>query len=158
MIQATLLVGTGSGEVLLYDVASHQLVRSFTPLKDKAQGLAITHIECLLKPPDLIGNISLGFNVSSMTSAKDVIPTKPVMPFQRVRDGKARSLHEVSMMLPSSTEVNCVMIKIFPCLSHISAPTEPDIIFDVRASEGSSAVHKSQFFWQRQFDANESSG
>lgn len=117
MTQSTLLVGTGSSEVLLYDVASHQLVRSFAPLKDKGQGLGITYIRCLLKPPDLVGNISLGFNVSSMTSAKDIIPTRPVMPFQRVRDGKTRGLHEVSIMIPPSNEVRQVTVVPFVALN-----------------------------------------
>ena len=106
MTQSILLVGTSAGEVHLYDVASHQLLRTFSPVKDKMQGLAITHIECLLKPPDLIGNISLGFNVSSMTSAKDIIPTRPILPFQRVRDAKARGAHEVSMLLSPATQVS----------------------------------------------------
>ncbi|KAH8111012.1 pre-rRNA-processing protein IPI3 [Phellopilus nigrolimitatus] len=105
LTQSTLLVGTTTGEVHLYDIASHQLLRTLSPVKDKAQGLSVTHIECMLKPPDLIGHISLGINVAGMTSAKDVMPTRPVAPFQRVRDGKAREVHEVSMMLPVQNEV-----------------------------------------------------
>ena len=109
--QSNLLVGTNAGEVRLYDVASHQLLRTISPLKDKSQGLSITHIECMLKPPDLIGNISLGLNVSGVTSAKDVLPTYPIVPFQRVRDGKSRANHEVLMMLPppDSDEVRSTM-------------------------------------------------
>ncbi|KAI5121624.1 hypothetical protein M0805_001154 [Coniferiporia weirii] len=101
LTQSTLLVGTTIGEVHLYDTASHQLLRTLSPVKDKNQGLAVTHVECMLKPPDLIGHISLGFEVGGVTSAKDVIPMKPVAPFHRVRDGKARERHDIPMMLPT---------------------------------------------------------
>ncbi|KAL5492469.1 IPI3 [Sanghuangporus weigelae] len=104
LTQSTLLVGTTTGEVHLYDIASHQLLRTISPVKDKSQGLAITHIECMLKPPDLIGHINLGLNVGGVTSVKDVMPTKPIAAFQRIRDSKARESHEVPMILPSQNE------------------------------------------------------
>ncbi|THH10360.1 hypothetical protein EW145_g1398 [Phellinidium pouzarii] len=102
--QSMLLIGTAVGEVHLYDIASHQLLRTLSPVKDKAQGLAVTHIECMLKPPDLIGHINLDLQFGGMMSAKDAMPTKPVTPFQRVRDGKARDMHSVPMMLPTQNE------------------------------------------------------
>ncbi|OCB86366.1 pre-rRNA-processing protein IPI3 [Sanghuangporus baumii] len=104
LTQSTLLVGTTTGEVHLYDIASHQLLRTISPVKDKSQGLAITHIECMLKPADLIGHINLGLNVGGITSVKDVMPTKPIAAFQRIRDNKARETHEVPMILPSQNE------------------------------------------------------
>ncbi|EJD07635.1 pre-rRNA-processing protein IPI3 [Fomitiporia mediterranea MF3/22] len=104
LTRSTLLVGTTTGEVNLYDIASHQLLRTISPVKDKGQGLSITHIECMLKPPDLIGHISLGLNVGGITSVKDVMPTRPIAPFQRVRDSKAREAHEVPIILPSQNE------------------------------------------------------
>ena len=106
LTQSTLLAGTTTGEVHLYDIASHQLLRTISPVKDKAQGLAINHIECMLKPPDLIGHISLGLNVGGVTTVKDVMPARPIAPFQRVRDNKAREMHEVPMILPSQDAVN----------------------------------------------------
>ena len=56
----------------------------------------------MIKPPDLIGHISLDFRSAD---TKDTIPVKPVMPFQRMRDAKAREAHEVTMMLPSHNTV-----------------------------------------------------
>lgn len=90
----------------VYDIASQQLLRTISPSKDKAQGLAVTHIECMLKPPDLIGHISFSVNVSGVSNARDVMPTRPVVPFQRFRDVKTREAHEVLMMIPAQDEVN----------------------------------------------------
>lgn len=77
----------------------------YMPSNTKMQGLAITHIECMLKPPDSIGHISLGINVGRVISTKDVIPIKLVAPFQRVRNNKAREAHEILIMLPLKNEV-----------------------------------------------------
>ena len=54
----------------------------------------------MLKPPDLIGHISLSLNLGSFSDAKDVIPVRPVVPFYRMKDTKARDAHEVTMMAP----------------------------------------------------------
>ena len=137
-----LLVGTATGEVHLYDIASHQLLRTITPVKDKAQGLAITHIECMLKPPDLIGHISLGLDVGGVTNAKDVMPTKPVAPFQRVRDGKAREAHEVPMILPQQDEVRCFLVQV--CLEVQSKNTfccSPSLILPTTRPKNSSKTN-----------------
>ncbi|KAI6122663.1 WD40-repeat-containing domain protein [Pisolithus croceorrhizus] len=91
-----LLVGTATGLIHVYDIASHQLLRSISAHK----GMSITLLATMLKPPDLVGHISLSLNVASSAEAKDVIPVKPVAPFQRMRDPKARETHEVTMMLP----------------------------------------------------------
>lgn len=64
----------------------------------------------MLKPPDLIGHVSLSINVGSLTSAKDNIPTRPIATFHRVRDGKARESHEVSLILPVQNEVSNSLI------------------------------------------------
>ena len=58
----------------------------------------------MIKPPDLIGHISLDFRVGTVDT-KDIIPVKPVIPFQRMRDAKARDAHEVTIMLPSHNTV-----------------------------------------------------
>jgi pre-rRNA-processing protein IPI3 len=59
----------------------------------------------MLKPPDLIGHISFTLACNSVADAKDVIPVKPVSPFQRIRDPKAREAHEVLMLLPAQNTV-----------------------------------------------------
>ena len=105
LTQSTLLVGTTDGDVHLYDIASHQLLRTISPAKDKSQGFSVTHIECMLKPPDLIGHVSLDLNVGSVTASKDIMPTRPIAPFQKIRDERTREAHEVPMMLPDYEEV-----------------------------------------------------
>jgi pre-rRNA-processing protein IPI3 len=96
-----LLVGTATGLVHLYDIASHQLLRTISTHK----GMSISHLATMLKPPDLIGHVSLSLNVGSFSDAKDVIPVRPVVPFHRMKDAKARDAHEVMMMLPVQVEV-----------------------------------------------------
>ncbi|KAG6826557.1 hypothetical protein H0H92_015311 [Tricholoma furcatifolium] len=91
-----LLVGTDAGLIYIYDIPSHQLLRTITTHK----GFAITHLATMLKPPDLIGHINLSLSVGSAADAKDVIPVKPVAPFQRMRDPKAREAHDLSLLLP----------------------------------------------------------
>ena len=76
-----------------YDIASHQQLRTLGAHK----GLAITHLAALLRPPDLVGHISL--TLAAGTDTREV-PVRPVVPFQRMRDARARELHEVAMMLP----------------------------------------------------------
>ncbi|KIM68122.1 hypothetical protein SCLCIDRAFT_1209520 [Scleroderma citrinum Foug A] len=99
MTTSLLLVGTVSGLIHLYDIASHQLLRSISAHK----GMSITFLATMLKPPDLVGHISL----SSSADAKDVIPVRHVAPFQRMKDPKAREAHEVTMMLPVQDETLC---------------------------------------------------
>ena len=100
LTSSILLAGTSGGFIHLYDIPSHQLLRTISTHK----GLSIAHLETMIKPPDLIGHISLDFRVGTMDT-KDIIPVKPVMPFQRMRDAKARDAHEVTMMLPSYSTV-----------------------------------------------------
>ncbi|KAK0238850.1 WD40 repeat-like protein [Armillaria nabsnona] len=93
-----LLVGTSVGLIHIYDIASHQLLRTISTHK----GFSITYIATMLKPPDLIGHISLSMNFAD---ARDTVPVKPVLPFQRMRDAKTRDVHEVSLLLPSKNAV-----------------------------------------------------
>lgn len=93
-----LLVGTSVGLIHIYDIASHQLLRTISTHK----GFSITYIATMLKPPDLIGHISLSMNFAD---ARDTVPVKPVLPFQRMRDAKTRDMHEVSLLLPSKNAV-----------------------------------------------------
>lgn len=57
----------------------------------------------MMKPPDLIGHISIDFKVGASTDLKDTIPVKPVVAFQRTRDAKARDAHEVLLLLKDET-------------------------------------------------------
>jgi pre-rRNA-processing protein IPI3 len=102
-----LLAGTSAGLINIYDVPSHQLLRTISTHKD----LSITHLATMLKPPDLIGHVSLNLNLSvgSVAEQKDVMTVKPVLPFHRMRDVKARERHEVAMVLSSQDTV-----RIFP--------------------------------------------
>jgi pre-rRNA-processing protein IPI3 len=93
---SVLIVGTLSGLVNVYDTASHQFLRTISMHK----GQIITQLSTMLKPPDLIGHVSLTINVSSRIDMKDVLPLKVVAPFQRMRDPKIREKHDVGMMLP----------------------------------------------------------
>ena len=108
LTSSILLAGTLGGLIHLYDIPSHQLLRTISTHK----GLSITHLETMIKPPDLIGHISLDFR-SGTVDTKDIIPVKPVMPFQRMRDAKARDAHEVTIMLPSHNTV-CSFSFFFP--------------------------------------------
>ncbi|OJA14773.1 hypothetical protein AZE42_09209 [Rhizopogon vesiculosus] len=58
----------------------------------------------MLKPPDLIGHIRLSLNLGSFSDAKDITSVRPVVPFHRIKDAKARDAHEVMMMLPVQVE------------------------------------------------------
>ncbi len=97
---STLIVGTANGLVNAYDIASHQLLKSISSHK----GLTITHLAAMLRPPDLYGHISVSLTTSNV-GTKELLQTKPIAPFQRIRDPKAREAHEVLMMLPLPTEV-----------------------------------------------------
>jgi pre-rRNA-processing protein IPI3 len=101
---SSLLVGTEGGLVHLYDVASHQLLRAISSHK----GGAITFLRSILKPIDLVGHVSLNLHVNGATDAKDVIPVRPILPFQRTRDAKLRDTHEVAIMLPTVRSVSSV--------------------------------------------------
>ncbi|KAG6867991.1 hypothetical protein C0993_008598 [Termitomyces sp. T159_Od127] len=91
-----LLVGTETGFIHIYDIASHQLLRTITTHK----GFVITYLVTMLKPPDLIGHINLNLNVGSAANAKDIMPVKHVSSFHRTRDSKTREAHDVSLLLP----------------------------------------------------------
>ena len=94
-----LLVGTSEGLIHIYDIPSHQLLRTISTHK----GMTISHVETMIKPPDLVGHISLEIQVGADT--KDIIPVKPIFPFHRMRDAKARDAHEVNVMLPNHLSV-----------------------------------------------------
>ncbi|EIW58666.1 WD40 repeat-like protein [Trametes versicolor FP-101664 SS1] len=94
-----LLAGTSSGLIHIYDIASHQLLRTLSSHK----GMTVTHISTMLRPPDLVGHISLTLGAGTAGDARENIPVRPVAPFQRIRDAKAREAHEVSLIIPHKT-------------------------------------------------------
>ncbi|KAJ2934043.1 hypothetical protein H1R20_g3054, partial [Candolleomyces eurysporus] len=94
-----LLVGTVDGQIHIYDIPSHQLLRSISTHK----GFSISHLQTMMKPPDLSGHVSIDFRVGASADLKDTIPVKPVVPFQRTRDAKAREAHEVLVLLKNKT-------------------------------------------------------
>ncbi|KAG6910225.1 hypothetical protein DXG01_012360 [Tephrocybe rancida] len=100
-----LLIGTETGLIHIYDIPSHQLLRTITSHK----GVGITHLATMLKPPDLIGHISLNLSVGTVADAKDIIPVKHVSPFQRMRDPKTREAHDVGLLLPPQKKA-CVAL------------------------------------------------
>lgn len=87
-----MLAGTALGNVHVYDVPSHQLLRTINA--HPGPGLAVTHLTALLKPPDLVGHVQLGGDKDGG------IPVLPILPFQRMREARPREAHEVTMMLP----------------------------------------------------------
>ena len=97
---ASLLVGTDDGIINIYDILSHQLLRTISSHK----GMSITYLKTMIKPVDLVGHISLSLNVGTRLDTKDIIPVRPVAPFQRMKDAKIRDAHEVTMMLPVQEE------------------------------------------------------
>jgi pre-rRNA-processing protein IPI3 len=97
-----LLAGTSNGNIYLYDIPSYQRMRTIST----HNGLVITHLATMLKPPDLIGHVSLSLSASASASdLRDVIPIKPVLPFQKIRDAKNRETHQVSILLPAQDSV-----------------------------------------------------
>jgi pre-rRNA-processing protein IPI3 len=94
---AMLLAGTALGNVHVYDVPSHQLLRTINA--HPGPGLAVTHLTTLLKPPDLVGHVRLDGDKDGK------IPVRPIVPFQRMREARPREAHEVTMMLPHAQKV-----------------------------------------------------
>ncbi|KAG8942725.1 Pre-rRNA-processing protein ipi3 [Tulasnella sp. 424] len=92
---STLLVGTATGVVQVYDIPSHQLIRSI----NVQQGFAVTHVCSFLKPLDLVGQMTIGG-----PSTTDNIPVRPISSFHRIRDQASRDAHEVPVMLPIPSE------------------------------------------------------
>jgi pre-rRNA-processing protein IPI3 len=98
---SNLVVGTETGVINIYDVPSHQLLRTISSHKD----MSITYLKTMIKPVDLIGHVSLSLHVGSTLDTKDIIPVRPVVPFQRIKDLKIRDAHQVSMILTAHEAV-----------------------------------------------------
>ncbi|KAJ7132140.1 WD40 repeat-like protein [Mycena epipterygia] len=96
-----LLAGTSAGIIHIYDIPSHQLLRSISTHK----GSSITYLVTMLKPPDLIGHVSLSLHAGHASMSDNAIPVKHVAPFQRMRDAKSREAHDITMILPVQDNV-----------------------------------------------------
>ncbi|KAG9125795.1 Pre-rRNA-processing protein ipi3 [Ceratobasidium sp. 392] len=101
-LQHELPASYSSGAILVYDIESLQLLRTIATHKDK--GLSVIYLQCMLKPVDLQGHATIN---GGGASVKEPIPLRPVVPFQRMRDPKAREAHEpMVMILPGLKEVS----------------------------------------------------
>ncbi|TDL24019.1 WD40 repeat-like protein [Rickenella mellea] len=99
LTSSLLIAGTQSGLVQMFDIASHQLVRSISAHK----GLRVHSVQCMLRPPDLVGHghVQAGFGAGVRGGGKEEgMVTRPIVPFQRIKDVKTRENHEVLMLLP----------------------------------------------------------
>ncbi|KAF8661367.1 hypothetical protein AX16_001461 [Volvariella volvacea WC 439] len=92
-----LVVGTALGFILIYDVPSHQLIRTISTHKS----FSITYIKTMLKPMELVGHFNSNSSIGKSDS-KDFITLKPVVPFHKTKDIKAREAHEAHVLLPPS--------------------------------------------------------
>ncbi|KAG8878044.1 Pre-rRNA-processing protein ipi3 [Tulasnella sp. 331] len=86
MTGSILLIGTATGQVHIYDVASHQLLKTV----NTHQGFRATHLSTFIKPSDLTGHVTIG-----SASHLDTIPLYPITSFHRIRDATARTAHEI---------------------------------------------------------------
>lgn len=118
----------------------------------------------MLKPPDLIGHASLSLGPGSTgvgvgsgaTSAGSggsggEIGLKPVMPFQRMKEARARDAHEVIMILPVQDMVKAL----FPsrlgtlqitdlAIAHIAIVVLIDVLLNRRTPSGPRTLCKSK--------------
>ncbi|KAF7323161.1 WD40 repeat-like protein [Mycena chlorophos] len=90
-----LLVGTSAGSIHVFDIPSHQLLRSISTHK----GTSINHLATMLKPPDLVGHVSLSLQNGSPSDSGPILP-RSLPPLQRMRDAKSREVHDITVMLP----------------------------------------------------------
>ena len=86
MSASHLLVGTQSADVHIHSLPSHQHLRTIA-----SHAGPITHLDTLLRPPDLVGSTS---------NKQDAWPVLDIKPLERMRMGKtARDVQEVTMIL-----------------------------------------------------------
>jgi pre-rRNA-processing protein IPI3 len=101
LTSSLLIVGTSTGLIQLYDISSHQLLRTISQHK----GMAITFLMAMLKPPDLVGHVRLGLALgANAAEIRENIPVKPIVPFQKMRDVKSREAHSVAMLFTGNRD------------------------------------------------------
>lgn len=102
-----LLAGTATAKIHIYDVPSHQLLRTISlgsaALPANAPNFHVTCLHPMLRPADLVGHVALGSGVFGKAESETVV--RPVAVFQRVRDRKARERHEVGVILSGASLV-----------------------------------------------------
>ena len=101
-----LLVGTATGLIYIIDVPTHQQLRIISTHKN----FSITHIQTMLKPPDLMGHVNLNHFVGHGADPRENIPVRPVSAFQRLKDTRAREAHDVMLMLRPAEQVSEVTV------------------------------------------------
>lgn len=90
-----------ASKLLIYDIPSHQLIRSIAMPKD----FGITSLQVMLKPQDLMGHATLSMGTGGAKSEKDnTVPIRSITAFSRTRDPKTREAHEVLILPPSSVQ------------------------------------------------------
>ncbi|TFK51715.1 WD40 repeat-like protein [Heliocybe sulcata] len=98
-----LLAGTASGIIHIFDIPSHQLLRTITTHKD----MIITHLNTMMRPPDLVGHVSLqlapGAGMGNAGQG-EVTSLRSVVTFDRTRDPRKREAREVGIILPVQDE------------------------------------------------------
>lgn len=103
---SNLLVGTSTGQIQIFDITSHQHVRTFVPAASTASSgptFAITYLHTCLRPSDLVGHVALNAGGAGSKEADHLPIPRYIAPFQRTRDAKAREAHEVWVHLPRSS-------------------------------------------------------
>lgn len=93
LTSSLLIVGVTAAQIQIYDIASHQLIRTIPTLKE----FSVNALQVMLKPHDLMGHATIG---SATSRAGDEVPIRSVTSFQRTRDPKTREKHEVLILLP----------------------------------------------------------
>lgn len=96
MTSSCLIVGTSSARILIYDITSHQLIRTINAPKD----FSVNSLQVMLKPQDLMGHATIG---AAKSDPNTII--RSVGAFQRTRDPKARDAHEILLLLPPNSKV-----------------------------------------------------
>ena len=63
----------------------------------------------MLRPLDLVGHVGASLGTGGgVINVKEVLPIRPIVPFQRIRDSKTREAHEVLIALPGTQSANTV--------------------------------------------------
>lgn len=99
--QSHLISGTASGHIYIHSLPSHQHLRTIT----SHIGVPITHLSTLLRPPDLVGSVSLRDAANAATSNGSVAPgawpVREVKQFERMKVLKrdVRHMGDVGILL-----------------------------------------------------------
>lgn len=108
---SSLIVGTAAARILVYDIRSHQLIRTVNCPKD----FIINSLQVMLKPQDLMGHVTIG----AAKSDTGAVPIQSITAFQRTRDPKAREAHDVLITLPPTPQVWNLCLTVSLRLTHI---------------------------------------